>query len=108
MSRPSATIGDVKRGTSSGQALRHGGVRHARPGLDLPVYGHLAAKGRVGAIVMVFDAVFGGNWRLNGARKMNVMVLIGAIIGSGLFIALGRAPAEKLIAVVQRGAKGRR
>ena len=39
---------------------------------------------------------------------MNVMVLIGAIIGSGLFIALGRAPAEKLIAVVQRSAKGRR
>jgi len=39
---------------------------------------------------------------------MNVMVLIGAIIGSGLFIALGRAPAEKLIAAVQRGAKGRR
>jgi hypothetical protein len=39
---------------------------------------------------------------------MNVMVLIGAILGSGLFMALGRAPAEKLIALVQRNAKGRR
>jgi len=39
---------------------------------------------------------------------MNLTILIGAIIGSGLFIALGRTPAEKLIALVQRGAKSRR
>jgi hypothetical protein len=39
---------------------------------------------------------------------MSITVLIGAIIGSGLFIALGRAPAEKLIALVQRGVKDRR
>ncbi len=32
---------------------------------------------------------------------MNLSFLIGAILGSGLFIALGRAPAEKLIALVQ-------
>ncbi len=32
---------------------------------------------------------------------MNLSFLIGAILGSGLFIALGRAPAEKLIAYVQ-------
>ena len=32
---------------------------------------------------------------------MNMTFLIGAILGSGLFIAFGRAPAEKLIALVQ-------
>lgn len=32
---------------------------------------------------------------------MNLSFLIGAVLGSGLFIALGRAPAEKLIALVQ-------
>lgn len=32
---------------------------------------------------------------------MSLSFLIGAILGSGLFIALGRAPAEKLIAYVQ-------
>lgn len=32
---------------------------------------------------------------------MNLSFLIGAILGSGLFIALGRAPAERLIALVQ-------
>lgn len=32
---------------------------------------------------------------------MNLPFLIGAILGSGLFIALGRAPAERLIALVQ-------
>lgn len=39
---------------------------------------------------------------------MDLTVLIGAIIGSGLFIALGRPPAEKLIALVQRSARNRR
>jgi hypothetical protein len=34
---------------------------------------------------------------------MSITILVGAIIGSGLFIALGRAPAEKLIALIQRG-----
>jgi hypothetical protein len=32
---------------------------------------------------------------------MSLTFLIGAGLGSGLFIALGRAPAEKLIAYVQ-------
>jgi hypothetical protein len=32
---------------------------------------------------------------------MSLTFLIGAVLGSGLFIALGRAPAEKLIAYVQ-------
>jgi hypothetical protein len=32
---------------------------------------------------------------------MSLSFMIGAILGSGLFIALGRAPAEKLIAYVQ-------
>jgi hypothetical protein len=32
---------------------------------------------------------------------MNMTFLIGAVLGSGLFIAFGRAPAEKLIALVQ-------
>jgi hypothetical protein len=32
---------------------------------------------------------------------MNLSFLIGAVLGSGLFIAFGRAPAEKLIALVQ-------
>ncbi len=32
---------------------------------------------------------------------MNLPFLIGAILGSGLFIAFGRAPAERLIALVQ-------
>lgn len=32
---------------------------------------------------------------------MSLSFLIGAVLGSGLFIALGRAPAEKLIAYVQ-------
>lgn len=39
---------------------------------------------------------------------MDTTVLIGALIGSAIFIALGRAPAEKLIAHVQRNAKARR
>lgn len=33
---------------------------------------------------------------------MHLDFLIGAIIGSGLAIAFGRAPAERLLAVVQR------
>jgi hypothetical protein len=33
---------------------------------------------------------------------MSLITLIGAILGSGAFIAFGRAPAEKLIAVVQQ------
>ena len=32
---------------------------------------------------------------------MSLSFLVGAIIGSGAFILLGRAPAEKLVAVVQ-------
>jgi hypothetical protein len=32
---------------------------------------------------------------------MSLTFLIGAVLGSGLFIAVGRAPAEKLIAYVQ-------
>ncbi len=32
---------------------------------------------------------------------MNLTFLIGAVLGSGFFIAFGRAPAEKLIAFVQ-------
>jgi hypothetical protein len=32
---------------------------------------------------------------------MSLSFLIGAVLGSGFFIALGRAPAEKLIAYVQ-------
>ncbi len=32
---------------------------------------------------------------------MSTSFLIGAIIGSALFIVLGRAPAEKLLAVIQ-------
>ena len=32
---------------------------------------------------------------------MSLSFLIGAMLGSGLFIALGRAPAERLIAYVQ-------
>jgi hypothetical protein len=32
---------------------------------------------------------------------MGLATLIGAILGSGAFIAFGRAPAQKLIAVVQ-------
>jgi len=32
---------------------------------------------------------------------MSLTFLIGAVLGSGLFIALGRTPAEKLIAYVQ-------
>jgi hypothetical protein len=32
---------------------------------------------------------------------MSLSFLIGAVLGSGLFIALGRAPAERLIAYVQ-------
>lgn len=38
---------------------------------------------------------------------MSLQFLIGAILGSGLFIALGRAPAERLIAYVQDRVKGR-
>ena len=36
---------------------------------------------------------------------MDLTFLIGAVLGSGLFIAFGRAPAEKLIAYVQDRAK---
>jgi hypothetical protein len=32
---------------------------------------------------------------------MSLSFLLGAVLGSGLFIALGRAPAERLIALVQ-------
>jgi hypothetical protein len=32
---------------------------------------------------------------------MSLSFLIGAIMGSGLFIVLGRTPAEKLVAAVQ-------
>jgi hypothetical protein len=32
---------------------------------------------------------------------MNLTFLIGAIIGSGVFILLGRAPAQKLVEAVQ-------
>ena len=37
---------------------------------------------------------------------MSLSFLIGAILGSGLFITLGRAPAEKLIALVQERMRG--
>lgn len=37
---------------------------------------------------------------------MSFSFLIGAILGSGLFIALGRAPAQKLIALVQERMRG--
>jgi hypothetical protein len=37
---------------------------------------------------------------------MSLSFLIGAVLGSGLFIALGRAPAEKLIAYVQDRVRG--
>ncbi len=37
---------------------------------------------------------------------MNLTFLIGAVLGSGLFIAFGRAPAEKLIALVQDRIRG--
>lgn len=37
---------------------------------------------------------------------MSLSFLIGAILGSGLFIALGRAPAEKLIALVPERMRG--
>lgn len=37
---------------------------------------------------------------------MSLSFLIGAILGSGLFIALGRAPAEKLITLVQDRIRG--
>jgi hypothetical protein len=33
---------------------------------------------------------------------MTLLTLIGAILGSGAFIAFGRRPAEKLITVVQQ------
>jgi hypothetical protein len=33
---------------------------------------------------------------------MSLVTLIGAILGSGAFIAFGRVPAQKLIAVVQQ------
>jgi hypothetical protein len=33
---------------------------------------------------------------------MTLQFLIGAVIGSGLFIFAGRAPAEKLLALVQQ------
>ena len=39
---------------------------------------------------------------------MDSTVMLGALIGSALFIALGRAPAERLIAELQRSAKRRR
>jgi hypothetical protein len=32
---------------------------------------------------------------------MSLSFLLGAVIGSGVFILLGRAPAEKLVAAVQ-------
>jgi hypothetical protein len=32
---------------------------------------------------------------------MDIYFLVGAILGSGLFIALGREPAERLVRVVQ-------
>ncbi len=32
---------------------------------------------------------------------MSLSFLVGAVIGSGLFIVLGRAPAQKLVAAVQ-------
>lgn len=37
---------------------------------------------------------------------MDLPFLIGAILGSGLFIAFGRPPAEKLIALVQDRMRG--
>jgi hypothetical protein len=33
--------------------------------------------------------------------EMDIYFLVGAILGSGLFIALGREPAERLVRVVQ-------
>ncbi|WP_425994191.1 hypothetical protein [Caulobacter sp. DWR1-3-2b1] len=41
-------------------------------------------------------------------HQMDSTVMLGALIGSALFIALGRAPAERLIAELQRSAKRRR
>jgi len=37
---------------------------------------------------------------------MDLTFLIGAVLGSGLFIAFGRSPAEKLIALVQERMRG--
>lgn len=37
---------------------------------------------------------------------MDLPFLIGAVLGSGLFIAFGRPPAEKLIAYVQQRMRG--
>ena len=45
---------------------------------------------------------YGGTRRAHDEGKMTLEFLIGAIIGSGLFIFAGRAPAEKLLAFVQQ------
>ncbi len=37
---------------------------------------------------------------------MTLTFLIGAVLGSGLFITFGRAPAEKLITLVQERIRG--
>lgn len=37
---------------------------------------------------------------------MSLTFLIGAVLGSGLFIAFGRAPAQRLIALVQDRIRG--
>jgi hypothetical protein len=39
---------------------------------------------------------------------MDVYFLVGAILGSGLFIALGREPAERVVQVVQDRLRKRR
>jgi len=43
---------------------------------------------------------------LRGFSTMDLTFLIGAVLGSGLFIAFGRPPAEKLIAYVQERMRG--
>jgi hypothetical protein len=41
-----------------------------------------------------------------GIFAVDLTFLIGAVLGSGLFIAFGRPPAEKLIAYVQERMRG--
>ena len=40
--------------------------------------------------------------------SMDIYFLVGAILGSGLFIALGRQPAERVVEVVQDRLRRRR
>ena len=48
----------------------------------------------------------GGFGQLEATSLQDLTFLIGAVLGSGLFIAFGRPPAEKLIAYVQERMRG--